>query len=59
MSPTFINRAHTNKKLLETATAIAFPEHGDRRKIVSFSDYHMSRRAKLLGHVLRVISMIH
>ena len=53
MSPTFINRANTNKKLLETATAIAFPEHGDRRKIVSFSDYHMSRRAKLLGHVLR------
>ena len=51
MSLTFINR--TNKKLLETATVIAFSEHGDRRKIVSFSDYHWTRRAKLLGHVLR------
>ena len=49
----FINRANTNKKLLGTATAIAFPEHAESRKIVSFSDYHMTRRAKLLGHVLR------
>ena len=32
MSPTFRNRASTNKELLETATAIAFPEYGDSRK---------------------------
>ena len=31
---------------------MAFPEQGDRRKIVSFSDYHMTCRAKLLRHVL-------
>ena len=53
MSSAFINRANTTNNLLETTTAIAFPEHGDRRKIVSFSNYHMTRRAKLLGHVLR------
>ena len=53
MPSTFINRANTNKKLLEAATAAAFPTRGDRRKIASFSNYHQERRAKLLGHVLR------
>ena len=52
MSPTSINRANTNNRLLETATAIAFPAYGDRR-IASLSEYHMSRRAKLLEHALR------
>ena len=56
MPSTIINRAKTNKKLLETATAAAFPTRGDRRKIASFSNYRQERRAKLLGHVLRLRS---
>ena len=53
MHSTFINRANTNRKLLETATAAAFPTPGDRRRTVCFSEYHQRRHAKLLGHVLR------
>ena len=49
MPSTFTNRANTNKKLFEAATAAAFRS----RKISSFSSYHQERRAKPLGHVLR------
>ena len=50
---TFIDRRNTNSRLLEEATAIAFPTPGDNRKICRFSEFHMQRRAKLLGHILR------
>ena len=51
--PTFIDRSCTNQKILEEATAIAFPTRGDNRQIIRFSDYHMNRRCKLLGHIIR------
>lgn len=50
---TFIDRRNTNKSLLEEASSIAYPSRCDRRKIIPFSEYHMNRRAKLLGHILR------
>ena len=53
MSPTFINRANTNRKLLEAASAAAYPNPGDTRKVLPFSKYHEERRVKLLGHILR------
>ena len=53
MSSTFISRANTNMRLLEVATATAYPKRGDDRKIISFSIYHQERRSKLLGHVFR------
>ena len=52
-APTFIDRANTNRKLLEEASAIAFPSPGDNRKIILFSQFHDARRVKLLGHILR------
>ena len=39
--------------LLEEASSIAYPSRCDRRKIIPFSEYHMNRRVKLLGHILR------
>ena len=39
--------------LLEQASSIAYPSRCDRRKIIPFSEYHMNRRVKLLGHILR------
>ena len=53
MSSTFISRAITNRRLLEVATATAYPKRRDDRKIIPFSIYHQERRSKLLGHVLR------
>ena len=53
MSSTFINRANTNQKLLEAASATAYPNPGDARKVLPFSKYHEERRVKLLGHILR------
>ena len=53
MSSTFISRANTNRRLLEVATATAYPKRGDDRKIIPFSTYHQERRFELLGHVLR------
>jgi hypothetical protein len=50
---TFIDRRNTNKSLLEEASSIAYPSRCDRRKIIPFSEYHMNRRVKLLGHILR------
>ena len=50
---TFINRRNTNKSLLEEASSIAYPSRCDRRKIIPCSEYHMNRRVKLLGHILR------
>ena len=51
-APTVINRANTNRKLLE-ATAIAFPSPGDNRKIILFSQFHDARRVNLLGHIFQ------
>ena len=50
---TFIDRRNTNKSLLEETSSIAYPSRCDRRKIIPFSEYHMNRRVKLLGHILR------
>ena len=51
---TFIDRSCTNQKILEEATANAFPTRGDNRQIIRFSDYqYMKRRCKLLGHIVR------
>ena len=50
---TFIDRRNTNKSLLEEASSIAYPSRCDPRKIIPFSEYHMNRRVKLLGHILR------
>ena len=36
---TFISRADAKKKLLQAATAAAFPTRGDRRKLASFNNY--------------------
>ena len=49
----FADRRYTNQKILDEATSVAFPTRGDNRKITRFSEYHMNRRAKLLGHILR------
>ena len=53
MFSTFISRANTNRRLLEVATATAYPKRRDDRKIIPFSIYHQERKSKLLGHVLR------
>ena len=50
---TFVDRSNTNKSLLDEATLTAFPSRGDRRKIIPFSKFHMQRRVKLMGHILR------
>ena len=51
---TFIDRRNNkNSRLLEEATAIAFPTPKDSRKICPISEFHMKRRAKLLGHIHR------
>ena len=47
------SRRNTNKVLLDEASSIAFPSRGDRRKMIPFSEFHMLRREKLLGHTLR------
>ena len=47
------SRRNTNKVLLDEASSIAFPSRGDRRKMIPFSEFHMLRREKLLGHILR------
>ena len=49
----FADRRYTNHKIFDEATSVAFPTRGDNRKITRFSEYHMNRRAKLLGHILR------
>jgi hypothetical protein len=52
-SSTLVDRRNTNKVLLDEASSIAFPSRGDRRKMMPFSEFHMLRREKLLGHILR------
>ena len=49
----FVDRRYANQKILDEATSIAFPIRGDTRKIIRFSEYHLHRRAKLLGRILR------
>ena len=49
----FVDRQYTNQKILDEATSIAFPTRGDTKKNSVYSEYHMHRRAKLLGHILR------
>ena len=50
---TFVDRRYTNQRILDEATSLAFPTRGDNRKIMRFSEFHMKRRAKLLGHIMR------
>ena len=51
--PTFIDRANTNRAVLQQATNVAFPHQGDHREISLFSVHYQDRRAKLLGHIAR------
>ena len=53
MSTTFINRGNTNDKVYAEATKIAFNKEGDNRTIRRFSEFHNTRKANLLGHILR------
>ena len=53
MSTTFINRANTNKKVLQEATKVAYHKDGDNRVLRLYSDQHKDRKAKLLGHIAR------
>ena len=53
MSTTFINRGNTNNKVYAEATRIAFNKEGDPRSIRRFSEFHNTRKASLLGHILR------
>ena len=57
IAPTHVNRANTNKHVLERATQHAYPHHTDNRKVELFSVFQKKRKAKLLGHILRALAL--
>ena len=54
MAPTFIDRANTNRAVIQEASSIAYPCEHDQRCVALFSEhYYHERRARLLGHFIR------
>lgn len=51
LAPTFVDRANTNRAVIQKASLIAFPN--DQRCMKFFSEYYNDRRANLLGHIIR------
>ena len=51
LAPTYVDRANTNRVVIQKASLTAFPH--DRRYMQFFSEYYNDRRSSLLGHIIR------
>ena len=53
LAPAFVDRANTNRAVIQKASLIAYPHEHHLRSVKLFSEHYHERRASLLGHILR------